>query len=62
MGKARGDDFREGKMTLPVILAYRRSSAEERNFWRRTLETVEQEDGEARERYMSAPPDKTTTR
>ena len=33
MGKARGDDFREGKMTLPVILAYARGSAEERSFW-----------------------------
>ncbi|WP_346327416.1 polyprenyl synthetase family protein [Iodidimonas sp. SYSU 1G8] len=46
LGKSVGDDFREGKITLPVILAYRRSSAEERNFWRRTLETVEQEDGD----------------
>ena len=30
MGKARGDDFREGKMTLPVILAYARGSEDER--------------------------------
>ncbi|WP_295530711.1 polyprenyl synthetase family protein [Novosphingobium sp. Chol11] len=34
MGKDQGDDFREGKMTLPVILAYARGSAEEREFWR----------------------------
>ncbi|HVR91580.1 MAG TPA: polyprenyl synthetase family protein [Novosphingobium sp.] len=34
MGKGRGDDFREGKMTLPVILAYARGSEEERAFWR----------------------------
>ena len=34
MGKGRGDDFREGKMTLPVILAYSRGSEEERSFWR----------------------------
>jgi octaprenyl-diphosphate synthase len=34
MGKDRGDDFREGKMTLPVILAYARGSDEERRFWR----------------------------
>jgi len=34
MGKDRGDDFREGKMTLPVILAYARGSEEERAFWR----------------------------
>lgn len=33
MGKDRGDDFREGKMTLPVILAYARGNAEERKFW-----------------------------
>ncbi len=33
MGKGRGDDFREGKMTLPVILAYARGNAEERSFW-----------------------------
>ncbi len=47
LGKSVGDDFREGKITLPVILAYRRSSAEERNFWRRTLEQVErQEEGD----------------
>jgi octaprenyl-diphosphate synthase len=33
MGKDQGDDFREGKMTLPVILAYARGSHEERAFW-----------------------------
>jgi octaprenyl-diphosphate synthase len=33
MGKGQGDDFREGKMTLPVILAYARGDAEERRFW-----------------------------
>ncbi|MGK6323269.1 polyprenyl synthetase family protein [Sphingomonas sp. DT-51] len=34
MGKDAGDDFREGKMTLPVILAYARGGEEERAFWR----------------------------
>ncbi|MCK9542359.1 MAG: polyprenyl synthetase family protein [Novosphingobium sp.] len=34
MGKGKGDDFRDGKMTLPVILAYARGDAEERRFWR----------------------------
>ncbi len=34
MGKTAGDDFREGKMTLPVILAYARGSDAERAFWR----------------------------
>ena len=33
MGKGKGDDFRDGKMTLPVILAYARGTAEERKFW-----------------------------
>ena len=34
MGKGKGDDFRDGKMTLPVILAYARGNEEERQFWR----------------------------
>lgn len=34
MGKGQGDDFRDGKMTLPVILAYARGSEDERSFWR----------------------------
>ena len=33
MGKGRGDDFRDGKVTLPVILAYARGSADDRRFW-----------------------------
>jgi octaprenyl-diphosphate synthase len=37
LGKNVGDDFREGKITLPVLLAFRRGSADERAFWRRTL-------------------------
>ena len=37
LGKSVGDDFREGKITLPVILAYRRGSDEERAFWQRTI-------------------------
>ncbi len=32
MGKGLGDDFRDGKMTLPVILAYARGSADDRSF------------------------------
>ena len=38
MGKDAGDDFREGKMTLPVILAYARGSDEERKFWKDAVE------------------------
>ncbi len=45
LGKTVGDDFREGKITLPVILAYRRGDGAERAFWRRCLEDLEQ--GEA---------------
>lgn len=33
LGKNTGDDFREGKVTLPVLLAYRRGTDEERQFW-----------------------------
>jgi octaprenyl-diphosphate synthase len=33
MGKGVGDDFRDGKVTLPVILAYARGSDEDRHFW-----------------------------
>ena len=47
LGKAIGDDFREGKITLPVILAYRRGDEEERAFWRRTLEDLEQAEDDA---------------
>jgi len=37
MGKGVGDDFRDGKVTLPVILAYARGSEEERGFWREAI-------------------------
>src|SRR6185503_6250830 len=37
MGKDRGDDFREGKMTLPVIFAYARGTGEERRFWEEAI-------------------------
>ncbi len=38
LGKSVGDDFREGKITLPVVLCYRRGNAAERAFWHRTLQ------------------------
>lgn len=44
LGKTVGDDFREGKISLPVILAFRRGSEEERTFWRRALEDLDQND------------------
>jgi len=37
LGKNVGDDFREGKITLPVLLSFRRGSESERAFWNRTL-------------------------
>jgi octaprenyl-diphosphate synthase len=42
LGKTVGDDFREGKITLPVLLAFGRADEAERAFWRRTLEEREQ--------------------
>ncbi len=42
LGKTVGDDFREGKITLPVLLAFARGTEAERAFWRRTLEEREQ--------------------
>ena len=44
LGKNVGDDFREGKVTLPVILSYRRGTADERAFWKRAIETGESDD------------------
>ncbi|MDG2004280.1 MAG: polyprenyl synthetase family protein [Novosphingobium sp.] len=43
-GKDRGDDFREGKMTLPVILAYARGSEDERRFWQDAIAGFRNED------------------
>jgi len=47
LGKNVGDDFRDGKITLPVVLSYRRGTESERTFWRRTLE-----DGDATDRDL----------
>lgn len=46
LGKNVGDDFREGKITLPVVLSFRRGSNTERAFWTRTLEKGEIRDGD----------------
>jgi octaprenyl-diphosphate synthase len=37
LGKTVGDDFREGKVTLPIIIAYQNGDAAERTFWDRTI-------------------------
>ncbi len=46
LGKTVGDDFREGKITLPVLLAFARGDEAERVFWRRTIEDREQAEGD----------------
>jgi octaprenyl-diphosphate synthase len=47
LGKTIGDDFREGKITLPVLLAFRRGDSAEREFWKRVMEKPEtQGDGD----------------
>ena len=46
LGKTIGDDFREGKITLPVVLAFRRGDEEERRFWCRTVEDLNQREGD----------------
>jgi len=44
LGKNVGDDFREGKVTLPVILSYRRGTAAERAFWKSAIEDGKTDD------------------
>ena len=44
LGKNTGDDFREGKITLPVILAYRRGNQTERAFWKQAIEQGDSSD------------------
>jgi octaprenyl-diphosphate synthase len=48
LGKCRGDDFHEGKVTLPVIYSFAQSihdkNQEEHNFWRRTIEQMDQQE------------------
>jgi octaprenyl-diphosphate synthase len=46
LGKSVGDDFRDGKITLPIVIAFARGDAEERAFWRRTLEAGDQAPGD----------------
>ena len=45
-GKNVGDDFRERKLTLPIIKAVGRANADERAFWKRTIEKGDQRDGD----------------
>ena len=56
LGKTVGDDFREGKITLPVLAAYAAGDATERAFWHRTIEASEQTEADLDEalRLMGA--------
>lgn len=46
MGKSVGDDFREAKVTLPVILAFARADASARRFWQRSIESGQQSESD----------------
>ena len=46
LGKNVGDDFKQGKITLPVILAYLRSDAKEKKFWKRTIQELDQKEND----------------
>ncbi len=46
IGKNIGDDFRERKLTMPIIRAVAQADAEERAFWERTIAKGRQEDGD----------------
>ena len=46
LGKTVGDDFREGKITGPVLAAYKAGNEADRSFWRRTIEDSEQTDAD----------------
>ena len=52
LGKNTGDDFRERKLTLPVIKAVAKADAEERAFWVRVIEKGQQDEGDL-ERAMA---------
>ena len=51
LGKSVGDDFREGKVTLPVIQAIAKASAAEREFWNRCLADLRQKEGDLQEAF-----------
>ena len=46
IGKTVGDDFREGKVTLPVLLTYQKGTKKEREFWKKTIEDGIQQKGD----------------
>lgn len=46
MGKSVGDDFREAKVTLPVILAFARADGAAKHFWKRSIESGQQSESD----------------
>ena len=46
IGKTVGDDFREGKVTLPVLLTYKKGTKQDQEFWKRTIERGIFQDGD----------------
>ena len=52
IGKNLGDDFSEMKITLPIILAWQDSSYKERKFWKRTLDSGDQREGDFEEAQL----------
>jgi len=46
LGKNTGDDFKEGKITLPIILAYGRSNDKEKKFWQKVISKLDQNNGD----------------
>ncbi len=49
LGKNVGDDFKQGKITLPLILAFLRSNKEEKEFWKKTIENLHQDKNDLHE-------------
>ena len=49
LGKNIGDDFKEGKVTLPIILAYLRSDETEKKFWKKTIVNLNQDKNDLEE-------------
>jgi len=52
MGKNTGDDFKEGKITLPIILAYGRSNQSEKKFWKKVITNLDQKDSDFKEALL----------
>jgi octaprenyl-diphosphate synthase len=42
-GKKIGDDFKDGKVTLPILIAYSKSNGKEKAFWKKVIEDLNQE-------------------